>query len=130
MYEEATVLGYENRKIWIKHISQELYCVNGCYISFCKEFDLTDVSQIADMLDWYYSPFYAIADSPTRVLICSYVENHPDLHVSMNDLQNSSFDVSSSTAVQNEYNVWKSGRTDIYINDGRDRDVSSWLDDE
>lgn len=56
MYEEAKILDYEGRKIWIKRVGEYLYLMNGCLFA-CGDVDMFDVDMFADIVDMYYSPW-------------------------------------------------------------------------
>lgn len=130
MYEKATVLEYENKKIWIKNIVGNVYCVNGRYIGFHDTQDLTDVVVLANALDSFYSP---LTKPFTETTALSY--NRDDrlesgkYRINVSDIRNCIFDVSNAPAILKEYKSWAESvdSESIYINDHRNDSVESWL---
>ena len=55
MYEQAAILTYQNKKIWIKEVIKHIYFVNGCLLGFFFFFDVDSIKNIVRLLDSYYT---------------------------------------------------------------------------
>lgn len=55
MYEQAAILTYQNKKIWIKEVIKRIYFVNGCLLGFSKKRDVDSIENIVRLLDSYYT---------------------------------------------------------------------------
>lgn len=129
MYEEATVLDYKGRKLWIKHVVGPLYCVNGRYIAFNPKQDLEDVSVISEGIDEWYSPFYADLDDDGVVVFGNHSNESDKFIMSASYLARFQCDPDMVKKLETEYEQWMEtiDAGTIYINDYRNADMDSWL---
>lgn len=128
MYEEATVLDYAGKKIWIKHVNEQLYCVNGRYIVFNPRQDISNSDVIAAALDEWYSPLNPDLMDTSIISFFSLSGDTEHFGIGTGRLANCMFDTSMSGDIMQMYKDWSDGRSDIYINDCRDMDVGEWLE--
>ena len=130
MYEEATILDFEGKKIWVKNIAQSLYCVNGRYILFAKQQDLENVVTFAFALDEFHNPTRDLKQAlSSDAMIMHTVNLKRVITITLRDLSCCLFDTSGAGAISKEYREWADsiGSDDIYVYDA-DSGVGPWCD--
>lgn len=125
MYETASVLEYQGRKIWVKQIADMLYCVNGKFVLFSKKQDLNDVKAFVDGIDWFYSPWFGDLSDDMIIAFCDGSDN--TFNMGSFPLQEDK--KSKAFCIRDEYDLWfmQVKKSDIYINDCRNMDVGDWI---
>lgn len=129
MYENATILDYKGKKIWIKHIEKQLYCVNGRYIAFNPKQDISKSVIVAIALDNFYCPWFGDIKSTGIILHHTISSQDNKFRIGLGDLANGGFDTSIAHDVLDEYFVWKKSmpNDEIYIDDCRNMDMGDWI---
>lgn len=130
MYENATVLDYKGKKIWIKHIEKQLYCVNGRYIAFNPKQDISKPVTVAMALDEFYSPL--LGDTDEQDLISFSFMPSGNFMANSYYLGHQAHDMNLVQAVKHEYSEWAKhiSESEIYIDDCRDMDLLEWFNHE
>lgn len=129
MYEEATVLDYEGKKIWIKHIDKIFYCVNGRYVGFSDKQDLSHPAVVATALDEFYGPLHGrTADASSVITFSALQDGHLiSSHCHLSDIK---CDEVRVAIVRHEYEEWRGSVdiSDVYIDRCLDMNLIEWLD--
>ena len=134
VYEQATVLKYKNKKIWIKKVAEYIYLANGCLLGFSKKWNIDRVENIVRLLDEYYTPFtkedieyygdYCLLIDSGRTIspihCCSICKANRERVMTESDVD----------AVRKEYIAWSDtvDKKDLYLNDRRFFSPKEWFD--
>ena len=129
MCDKSRILEFEGKKIWIKRIDGNLYCVNGRYVEFSEKQDLSDAFLITELLDEFYNPFYDLKQlkNPATVLVCNYRQGEFSVNLRTVDAYvNYSAQI---RRVADEYKAWLSdvNNNDLYVSCYVGDDLEAWF---
>lgn len=128
MYEEATILNYSDKKIWIKYIVDKIYCINGRYVKFLNFLNEDSINEIVDALDLCYSPLYNDSSEMSILVFYPLLNNTTNCGMAMYDVNQYVSDT-VIRRIKNAYETWLTtvDESDIYVHDCRQQDLSEWL---
>ena len=132
MYDEATILDFDGKKIWVKHINQGLYCVNGCYVMFNKKQDVSNTAWLAYSVDSFYSPWHkGRVEDPESLIGFASVPGEDNRYTVVSSFLNKcKFVTTQAKSVKAEYLDWAGlvDRNTIYVNDCRNDNITEWTE--
>lgn len=131
LYDEATVLDYEGKSIWVKHVGGPMYCVNGRWVIFDDSQDLADSRVLSRALDEFHNPFHGLERLSDSDCVVEF-EGVGDGCFSIHTFNISGcvipFDIGNKDAVKSEYDLWYDDATDVYAGLDFGDDLGRWLD--
>lgn len=130
MYDMSTVLSYDNRKIWIKKIDDNMFLINGCLL-VSRDVETFSVEDIAHVLDACYEPFMYDFDDKTQFVVRTKLESTGRYILSPYYIEDNKdvIDLDSLRRAREEFNDWSNdleNKSVIYINDYRTMSFSEY----